>query len=651
MIRGAFGAFDATSRSDTQRNERQEIKGFMEQIKQMSDPEKKFKEKTNVGKGGFGELTKHFEFMFVKMAQLETAVEIQATEMAVLASRLNEKDKQLEIMAARDAKRLRNSKFRALLQEEEEEIVPATQAVVQINKEEVAEQVMDRVIRKQRAQREFGPGKWNALAQIGGERSSAPAPVKGAAWAADEPIDVAKARGEMPQFSLSSIEEVIQSKKKKQFESGCPDWILPTATADKDGLQLKWGKQRCTLNIMGEDLDVVNFDFGITKVGWPEFIQMAVTDAALAKSNSVKLQKDLDTTNEKVLKAALAAKARRLKQAQELKKAKRALALKLKQVNEDRLRAEEQERRRRDELEADAVKRASIEATKRAQEQAEIAKTREEEARKRAESIRDHEQQEAKTKEEIEEAKREAKQEVEAIKEKADEKEKIKEMEKDAEEKAKENAKVLEEQRRAQALEADKAAAEAVAHAAKAKLAAEREAKAAKQNEALAAIKKGNPSDKALKEQAKAQADAIALKAKAQAAREAAAAEAALAAQAAKANSKAAKAAAKAAREAADRKCREDAARKLERSKQKAEKARKQAIEQEKASFDSAKTARALASEMRKAKDKAKAIAEDTAESMANFKAADAEAKAEAAQARKLKAAADKALEKVSSIY
>ncbi|CAE7388839.1 unnamed protein product, partial [Symbiodinium microadriaticum] len=256
------------------------------------------------GRHGLGQLGANLEFMMLKLAQLETIVELQ----------------QVEINELRGCSCVKKNVTKASTVE---------MRAKEESKARQAQEVLRKVLHKhnhQREKREFVTPSSKATAPAAAATPSAPVSKTGghvrdvgealiqrhkhrtqkansnddslddavtAKWA-DPIVDVAEdvggsvgdalgdayeAAADQVSFVANTVIDSVEMavdilvRGFTDWNAGCDESSWPSMRIDARGLNVNWGRQKCWVRLMGQTCNLFDFNFGVTDLNWPEPIK------------------------------------------------------------------------------------------------------------------------------------------------------------------------------------------------------------------------------------------------------------------------------------------------------------------------------------------------------------------------------------------
>ncbi|CAE7700854.1 unnamed protein product [Symbiodinium sp. CCMP2592] len=282
--------------------ERIAAKNLEEEFKEINDipnPENVTNNASNATHG-FGELGRNFEFMMLKLAQLETLCELQQVEIESLkktvkglAEHVDHEDSVASLVQKDESTRMQeaqNTLKRVLTkharQHKSKDFHPAPPN--QDHKPDAQEKATEELLSegaKLKQKNSWNVGGWinDAVQDTVDLGKDAAQAVKSAAnSAAAEYEKAADKVAWVAQKTIDTVEMAVQILVKgfTDWNAGCanPEWPTMRFWNNQfgSGIMADWGKQHCWVRLMGQQIDLFNWNWGNTWVQYPAPIKKAI---------------------------------------------------------------------------------------------------------------------------------------------------------------------------------------------------------------------------------------------------------------------------------------------------------------------------------------------------------------------------------------
>ncbi|CAJ1342625.1 unnamed protein product, partial [Effrenium voratum] len=269
---------------------------------------------------GFEALVKPFEFLYYKVAQLETAIALQNTEIQVLSQQLDAKAQEVASLTAikeyyqKKDKDLDEVVQKAVLTERAAQRKQQEQK--EQKKKDLAVEILRQVFRKNAHQHSKGfqtpvPAsllqKAASSAGAGGSSGSNSSALalraegRGQAAALDSSVtakafdavsDAYNAASDKASFVAGEVIDTVEHAMAIlvngfDISANCDGTTWPSAGADSNGAHIDFGRQKCSFTLVGETITLFDFNFGRKSFGWPG----AISDIVKLGSNIVDIAK------------------------------------------------------------------------------------------------------------------------------------------------------------------------------------------------------------------------------------------------------------------------------------------------------------------------------------------------------------------------
>ena len=266
------------------------------------------------GRHGFGDLGANLEFLMLKVAQLETIVELQQIEI----HQLNEwKNKHMiaehngtaatasavEIKAQEEAKTqnavetLKKVLHKHNRQREHKEFGPKSSSSEQNTHKEHKEMKKKESALLQRQKMEKSKGKDSAKSLdstvaskgipivddvVDAAESVGGAVTDGTGLVGDALGDAYDSAADQVSFVANTVIDSVELavdilvRGFTDWNAGCDENRWPSMNVDSNGLRVDWGRQKCWVRLMGQTCTLFDFNFGNTDLSWPEPLKTVV---------------------------------------------------------------------------------------------------------------------------------------------------------------------------------------------------------------------------------------------------------------------------------------------------------------------------------------------------------------------------------------
>ncbi|CAE7249482.1 pol, partial [Symbiodinium necroappetens] len=257
---------------------------------------------------GLGGLSKPFEFLYAKVAELEAAVQLQNAEIKVLSSRLDEKSEQVAALIATVQLHAQLPDHGQHDPEQLEHHVARARASARTAHEKHRKQVSNmqkaesikilRAVMGKHAHQHRHGFKHPPDANNISDPEPMPSDVKkslemraglierGAgdtareldtAVSAKDPFgalsDAYNEATDQVSFVANTVIDTVEAAMAIllngfDMSAGCPDSKAPSASADVDGVKIDFGRQRCEITLVGQKVELFDFNFGDKSFKW-----------------------------------------------------------------------------------------------------------------------------------------------------------------------------------------------------------------------------------------------------------------------------------------------------------------------------------------------------------------------------------------------
>ncbi|CAE7573832.1 FCPA [Symbiodinium sp. CCMP2592] len=252
---------------------------------------------------GLGGLSKPFEFLYAKVAELETAVQLQNLEIKALSEKLEEKSQQVAALSAtvefhsqlpdhghgHNPEKLATKVSKAKADERAKHKKHRHQ-VAQLQKDESVK-LLRAVLGKHVHQHRHGfakpvPGA-NASEAAVAPRDARQSSASGEGASGDLELDKSvtskdpfgalsdayNAAADQVSFVANTVIDTVEAAmaillQGFDLSAGCPQSSAPSAGADENGVKIHFGRQRCEMTLVGQTVQLFDFDFGERSFPW-----------------------------------------------------------------------------------------------------------------------------------------------------------------------------------------------------------------------------------------------------------------------------------------------------------------------------------------------------------------------------------------------
>jgi len=273
----------------------------LQEDKSLPDPENDTKQEE--GMEGMGDLGRNLEFMMMKIAQLETVVELQQLQIKDMnewrkahmsrehnAPQPQPPSTQEVQLAAKTKIRQAHDTLKGVLRKHHKQLETRTFAT------KAHETQQPQAVPSNSAEARAPGGAGQALLQRseegGEEERSLDATVSskfigtltsGTGLIGDALGDAYERATDPVAFVAETVVDTVEmavdilSRGFTDFKAGCSPRSAPGVKVDELGFSVSFGRQKCWFRLMGQQLTLFDFNFGRKSVNWPAPIKMAIT--------------------------------------------------------------------------------------------------------------------------------------------------------------------------------------------------------------------------------------------------------------------------------------------------------------------------------------------------------------------------------------
>eukprot|EP00439_Symbiodinium_sp_Y106_P083978 s846_g24.t1 len=321
---------DATIKEKVEKIAAKNLQEEFKEINDIPNPENVTTNASNASHG-FGEIGRNFEFMMLKMAQLETLCELQQVEIESLkttvkglAKHVDYQDSVMSLLQKDEGMRVQDAQHtlkRVLTKHAHQhktnefhptqtppsrgrpEAKPDTQrandGARRAEAFEAGSQAEAMLLKRKKAVKADTASLDSAVSSKGipiydDAKDFVEDRIEDVKSVAESTADAYEAAADkvafVAQTTIDTVEMAVQILLKgfTDWNAGCEDPVWPSIKFFDwfgGGILATWGKQKCWVRLMGQTITLFDFDFGLTVLPWPEPIKAAVkfgTDMAEA---------------------------------------------------------------------------------------------------------------------------------------------------------------------------------------------------------------------------------------------------------------------------------------------------------------------------------------------------------------------------------
>ncbi|CAJ1441752.1 unnamed protein product [Effrenium voratum] len=256
---------------------------------------------TNSSKHGFGTLGSNLEFLMLKVAQLETIVELQQVEIHNLnewknkhmqnehnvssntsAIEVQAKEEEKKRNAAETLKKVlhkhnhQREKREFVTPKPAQDVAKASQESALLQRQKKAKAKKTEKSLDSTVTSKIIDDVVDVAEDVGGTV------VDGTGMVGDALGDAYSAAADQVEFVANTVIDSVEMavdiliRGFTDWNAGCDDSRWPSMSVNSDGLRVDWGRQKCWVRLMGQTCNLFDFNFGTTSLDWPEPLKTVV---------------------------------------------------------------------------------------------------------------------------------------------------------------------------------------------------------------------------------------------------------------------------------------------------------------------------------------------------------------------------------------